>query len=62
MTTVRPYAPALSTASALEELRAGRGSQFRPEVVDAFEAIVAALPPAPPAPATAPLRSVAAAG
>jgi putative nucleotidyltransferase with HDIG domain len=62
MTTVRPYAPALSTETALEELRAGRGSQFRPEVVDAFEAIVAALPPARPAPATAPLRSVAAAG
>ena len=36
MTTDRPYARALSTDEALEEIRRGRGTQFVPTVVDAF--------------------------
>jgi putative nucleotidyltransferase with HDIG domain len=36
MTTDRPYAAALSTDEALEEIRKNRGSQFVPVVVDAF--------------------------
>jgi putative nucleotidyltransferase with HDIG domain len=36
MTTDRPYQQALSVAAAIEELRAGRGTQFAPVVVDAF--------------------------
>ncbi len=39
MTSVRPYAGALPIATALQQLRAGRGTQFRPEVVDAFLAV-----------------------
>jgi putative nucleotidyltransferase with HDIG domain len=60
MTTARPYAPALSTAAALAELRTGCGTQFRPDVVDAFEAIAPALPSVPAAPAERRLRPVAA--
>ncbi|HEV2711519.1 MAG TPA: HD-GYP domain-containing protein, partial [Gaiellaceae bacterium] len=36
MTTDRPYQAALSTQAAIDEIRAGRGTQFAPEVVDAF--------------------------
>jgi hypothetical protein len=36
MTTDRPYQRALSWEAAAEEVRRGRGSQFAPEVVDAF--------------------------
>jgi putative nucleotidyltransferase with HDIG domain len=36
MTTDRPYRKALSTSQALEEIAAGRGTQFDPDVVDAF--------------------------
>ena len=36
MTTDRPYQHALGWDEAAEELRRGRGSQFSPEVVDAF--------------------------
>ena len=36
MTTDRPYQRALSWDEAAEEVRRGRGSQFAPEVVDAF--------------------------
>jgi putative nucleotidyltransferase with HDIG domain len=36
MTTDRPYQPALSVQDALREIRQGRGTQFAPEVVDAF--------------------------
>ena len=39
MTTVRPYAGALPVATALGQLCDGRGTQFRPEVVDAFLAV-----------------------
>lgn len=36
MTTKKTYAEALSTEEALQEIKAGRGTQFDPEVVDAF--------------------------
>jgi putative nucleotidyltransferase with HDIG domain len=36
MTTEHPYANALSLSDALEQVRAGRGKQFSPMVVDAF--------------------------
>ncbi len=36
MTTERPYRSALTTEQALAEIRAGSGTQFSPEVVDAF--------------------------
>jgi putative nucleotidyltransferase with HDIG domain len=39
MTTVRPYADALPPAVAVEQVRVGRGTQFRPDVVDAFLAV-----------------------
>ena len=41
MTTDRPYAPALSEAEALDELRRNRGTQFSPAAVDAFLRAVA---------------------
>jgi HD domain len=46
MTTNRPYRNAMSSAEAIEELRAGAGTQFDPAVVDALCAIVAAGAPA----------------
>jgi putative nucleotidyltransferase with HDIG domain len=61
MTTERPYAPALTTRAALEQVRLGHGSQFRPDVVDAFLAVAARLPDGQAAPPRA-LRPVAAAG
>ncbi len=36
MTSDRPYRPSMSEAAALEELRAGAGTQFDPDLVDAF--------------------------
>ena len=36
MTTDRPYHRALSVQEAIEEVRTGRGTQFAPQVVDAF--------------------------
>ncbi len=36
MTTTRPYRPALSYRQAVQELRAGEGTQFDPLVVDTF--------------------------
>ena len=36
MTTDRPYARALSRAAALDEVARGRGTQFAPDIVDAF--------------------------
>jgi putative nucleotidyltransferase with HDIG domain len=44
MTTDRPYHRALTDAEALEEIRAGRGTQFAPVVVDAFFAAAERLP------------------
>ena len=44
MTTHRPYAAALSTEEALEEIRKNRGSQFVPVVVDAFFAATRSRP------------------
>jgi HD domain len=45
MTTNRPYRNAMSTAAALEELRAGAGTQFDPTVVEALCAIIEAGAP-----------------
>ena len=36
MTTDRPYRPALTVDEAAAEVRRGRGTQFAPQVVDAF--------------------------
>jgi putative nucleotidyltransferase with HDIG domain len=44
MTTDRPYHRALTTAEAFAEIRAGRGTQFSPTVVDAFFAAVRRRP------------------
>lgn len=41
MTTSRPYRDGLSHAVAVTEIRDGAGSQFAPEVVEAFESLVA---------------------
>jgi HD domain len=46
MTTNRPYRNAMTTAEALEELRAGAGTQFDPRVVHALTAIIEAGAPA----------------
>jgi HD domain len=46
MTTNRPYRNAMSSAEAIEELRAGAGTQFDPTVVDALAAIIEAGAPA----------------
>jgi putative two-component system response regulator len=43
LTTDRVYRPAMSVSEALELLRAGRGRQFDPMVLDAFEAALADL-------------------
>jgi HD-GYP domain-containing protein (c-di-GMP phosphodiesterase class II) len=44
MTTDRPYHRALSSDEAFAELRKGRGTQFAPQVVDAFFAAAARRP------------------
>ena len=44
MTTDRPYAQSLAPNAAFAELRRGRGTQFAPEVVDAFFAAVSRRP------------------
>ncbi|MDP9231852.1 MAG: HD-GYP domain-containing protein [Actinomycetota bacterium] len=44
MTTDRPYHRALTEEEAFAELSAGRGTQFAPEIVDAFFAAAARLP------------------
>jgi putative nucleotidyltransferase with HDIG domain len=62
MTTERPYARALSVTVALEQVRLGRGTQFRPDVVDAFMDVAASLPTGQPTPPARNLRPVAAAG
>jgi HD-GYP domain-containing protein (c-di-GMP phosphodiesterase class II) len=45
MTTNRPYRNAMSTADALEELRAGAGTQFDPTVVEALCSLIEAGAP-----------------
>jgi HD-GYP domain-containing protein (c-di-GMP phosphodiesterase class II) len=49
MTSDRPYRKAMSVEVALAELRAGAGSQFDPEVVEAFLRVHAADEPVVPA-------------
>jgi HD-GYP domain-containing protein (c-di-GMP phosphodiesterase class II) len=44
MTTERPYSPALTVEEAAAEIRAGRGTQFSSEVVDAFFAALRRQP------------------
>ncbi len=44
MTTERPYSGALSVERAAEEIRNGRGTQFSPDVVDAFFAVLRRRP------------------
>jgi putative nucleotidyltransferase with HDIG domain len=44
MTTERPYSAALTVEQAAAEIRAGRGTQFSPEVVDAFFAALRRQP------------------
>ncbi len=44
MTTDRPYATALSLNEAMMQVRAGRGKQFNPVVVDAFWEVAKARP------------------
>jgi putative two-component system response regulator len=44
MTIERPYQRALRIDEAFDEVRAGRGTQFAPDVVDAFFAAVAKRP------------------
>ncbi len=46
MTTNRPYRNAMSPADALEELRAGAGTQFDPAVVEALCSLVESGAPA----------------
>jgi HD-GYP domain-containing protein (c-di-GMP phosphodiesterase class II) len=44
MTSARPYRDALSVEAALDELNAGSGAQFDPEVVDTFIALLERRP------------------
>jgi diguanylate cyclase len=44
MTTERPYHRALDVEEAFAEIREGRGTQFVPEVVDAFLSVVRKRP------------------
>jgi len=45
MTTNRPYREALSTEEAIEEILRFRGTQFSPELADAFAKMVREMPP-----------------
>jgi HD-GYP domain-containing protein (c-di-GMP phosphodiesterase class II) len=40
MTSDRPYRKAMEAPRAIEELRRGAGSQFDPDIVDAFLAVL----------------------
>lgn len=40
MTFDRPYKPAMSFHEGIEELRAHKGTQFDPDIVDAFIQVV----------------------
>jgi response regulator RpfG family c-di-GMP phosphodiesterase len=57
MTSVRPYRPSLSVASAMTELEQGKGVQFDPAIVDAFRRAFPELGRLPiPTPQLQPLR------
>jgi HD-GYP domain-containing protein (c-di-GMP phosphodiesterase class II) len=40
MASHRPYRPALGMAAALDEIRAGRGTRYDPQVADACVALI----------------------
>lgn len=44
MTSDRPYRPALTVEHAMEEIRRGRGTQFDPDIVVAFDELVQRTP------------------
>jgi HD-GYP domain-containing protein (c-di-GMP phosphodiesterase class II) len=48
MTTTRPYREAMTRAAAVKELRAGAGTHFDPEVVDALLDLLGETPPRVP--------------
>lgn len=57
MTSVRPYRPSLSVASAMQELEDGKGVQFDPAIVEAFKIAYPELGSLPiPTPQMQPLR------
>jgi len=57
MTSVRPYRPSLSVASAMTELEEGKGIQFDPAIVDAFRRAFPEVRTLPiPTPQLQPLR------
>ena len=45
MTTDRPYREALSSGEAIDEILVFRGTQFSPELADAFAKMVREMPP-----------------
>jgi putative nucleotidyltransferase with HDIG domain len=45
MTTERPYREALSSEEAIDEILQSRGTQFSPELADAFEKMLREIPP-----------------
>jgi len=45
MTTDRPYREALSSEEAIDEILQFRGTQFSPELADAFAKMVREMPP-----------------
>ena len=53
MTTARPYSRPLSRSAALEQVREGRGTQFRPDAVDALIVVMARLEHGNPQPGSA---------
>jgi HD-GYP domain-containing protein (c-di-GMP phosphodiesterase class II) len=58
MTSARPYRPPLSHEAAAAELRKHSGTQFDPQCVEAFLALVGKVPE-PPQPAEAPAAETA---
>jgi HD-GYP domain-containing protein (c-di-GMP phosphodiesterase class II) len=57
MTDTRPYRKALSFEAAMEELRRNAGTQFDPQVVDAFMRTRGAAPRVAPPTPSEPLKA-----
>jgi len=53
MTSDRPYRKALPREAALEEIRNNSGTQFDPQLVDVFLAVLSQTEPAEPQPSSA---------